>query len=72
MIDEVVRNPEQIVPERYGRSVYQSKKRFDDGKVYLVRIIVEPGDSLRIITSIARRGSRNIGHDHEGDLRLQC
>ena len=48
-VSDIVQNPEQIIPERHGRVVYQSKARFD-GKLYLVRVIAEPGSVLRIVT----------------------
>ncbi|NLE68458.1 MAG: DUF4258 domain-containing protein [Lentisphaerae bacterium] len=39
--DEVLRHPEQIVIERASRKTYQSRIDFGDGKVFLVRVIVD-------------------------------
>jgi hypothetical protein len=37
----VLRVPEEIVPGYGGRTVYQSVHQFEDGKTYLVRVIVD-------------------------------
>ncbi|MBZ0321271.1 MAG: DUF4258 domain-containing protein [Anaerolineae bacterium] len=48
-IDEIMTNPQQIVEADGGRKIYQSKIEFD-GKIYLVRLIVEETDPATVIT----------------------
>ena len=40
LLDSVMENPEQVVPEYGGKTAYQSKLDFGDGKIYLLRAIV--------------------------------
>ncbi len=48
-VDKVMLSPEQILSEHSHRKVYQS--RIDmDGKLYLVRVIVEMSDPLTVVT----------------------
>ncbi len=50
--DKVLRHPEQIVLERTPRKAYQSRVDFGDGKVFLVRLIVdETADPAVVITA---------------------
>ncbi|MFZ4826471.1 MAG: DUF4258 domain-containing protein [Phototrophicaceae bacterium] len=49
LIDRVIRTPEQIIESYSGRKVYQSMVEID-GKLYIVRAIVEETHPLRIIT----------------------
>ena len=41
---ESLDDPEQIVPERFGRKCYQSQKVFPNSRTYLVRVIVDMKD----------------------------
>lgn len=52
--DEVLRQPEQIVLERTGRKAYQSRAGFDDGKVFLVRLIVDETKSPAVVVTAYR------------------
>ena len=40
LLDSVLENPQQVVPEYGGRKAYQSKLDFGGGKIYLLRAIV--------------------------------
>jgi len=41
LLETVLREPQQIVPERMGRSAYQSQLDFGTGKIHLLRAIVD-------------------------------
>lgn len=49
VLDDVLRAPTQIVVTHSGRKAYQSQVHID-GKLYLVRAIVEETDPLTVIT----------------------
>ncbi len=52
MADEVLRRPQQIVPERDSRAAYQSKVDFSDGRTFLLRLIVdEATDPVMVVTA---------------------
>lgn len=40
LLNSVLENPQQVVPEYGGRKAYQSKLDFGGGKIYLLRAIV--------------------------------
>ncbi|MEE9295844.1 MAG: DUF4258 domain-containing protein [Phycisphaerae bacterium] len=40
LLDSVLENPQQVVPEYGGKKAYQSKLDFGGGKTYLLRAIV--------------------------------
>jgi hypothetical protein len=49
-VRDVVNNPEQIVPEKHGRTCYQSRKDYF-GEVFLLRVIVdESSDPAAVVT----------------------
>lgn len=51
-VDEVLRRPEQIVIERSSRKAYQSRVDFGNGKVFLVRLIVDDtADPAVVVTA---------------------
>lgn len=51
-IQAVVVSPEQRLQDRPGVSIYQSRVRFEDGKMYLVRVFVaEESEPPVIITA---------------------
>ena len=41
VVEDVLANPQQVVPMLLGQSVYQSRVDFPDGRTYLVRAIVD-------------------------------
>jgi len=50
-IESVLTNPQQIVPASGGRKAYQSKFGLPDGRIMLVRAIVEEEhDGLVVVT----------------------
>ena len=53
VIHEVVTNPEQKVPEKDGRTAYQSRINFG-GKVFLVRVIVADTDNPATVVTAYR------------------
>jgi hypothetical protein len=40
-LDRVIAEPQQVVPVGEGRRVYQSQLDFGDGKIYLLRVVVD-------------------------------
>ena len=51
LLDSVMERPGQVVPAYGGKSAYQSQMRFDDGKMYLLRAIVdETGSPVKVVT----------------------
>ncbi|MBE9139126.1 DUF4258 domain-containing protein [Nodosilinea sp. LEGE 07088] len=53
----VLQNPQQVVDERDGRRAYQSQLEFANGKIYLVRAIVD-GDTEPTVMVTVYRTSR--------------
>jgi len=49
MLEAVMESPGQIVDTYDDRKVYQSRMTIN-GKLYVVRAIVEPGDPLTVVT----------------------
>jgi hypothetical protein len=47
--ESVLNNPQQIIEADEGRKAYQSQVEFE-GKMYLVRAIVEEGDPVVVVT----------------------
>ena|ERR1017187_1665346 len=73
---ETVVNPEQIVPERFGRKCYQSRKVFPNGRTYLVRVIVDKKDippTVRTVYATSKiakywRARMKVTYDQEVDI----
>ena len=53
VIHEVVTHPEQKVPEKEGRTAYQSRVDFG-GKIFLVRVIVAGTDNPATVVTAYR------------------
>ncbi|MFZ4677924.1 MAG: DUF4258 domain-containing protein [Nodosilinea sp.] len=53
-LDRVLQSPQQIVNERDGRRAYQSQLDFTNGKVYLVRAIVDEGFEPSVVVTVYR------------------
>jgi hypothetical protein len=53
MLEAVLNSSEQRVPDEAhaGRWIYQSRVRFDDGKLYLLRIVVTEEEPRTVITA---------------------
>ena len=41
VVEDVLTNPQQVVSTLLGRSAYQSRVDFPNGRTYLVRVIVD-------------------------------
>ena len=69
MLESVLENPQQVLPERGGKKAYQSQLDFGGGKIFLLRAIVDetvdPPWSSRF-TGPAR--SVNTGGQYESNL----
>jgi hypothetical protein len=51
MLESVLENPQQVLPERGGKKVYQSQLDFGGGKIFLLRAIVdETVDPTMVVT----------------------
>ena len=53
-IEAVVNQPQQIVPNAEGRKVYQSKLRITDGRIMLIRLVVEESDDGLVVVTVYR------------------
>jgi hypothetical protein len=53
MVEAVLNGPEQRVPDEShaGRWIYQSRIRFDDGKLYLLRVVATGEKPPTVITA---------------------
>lgn len=54
MADEVLKSPQQVVPERGSRHAYQSKADFGDGRVFLLRLIVDDSTNPAVVVTVYR------------------
>ncbi|HPO09287.1 MAG TPA: DUF4258 domain-containing protein [bacterium] len=51
MVENLMTSPQQIVPEYDGKAAYQSQFLFENGKIYLLRAIVdELADPCVVVT----------------------
>lgn len=51
LLESVLQQPQQIVSEKRGRKAYQSQVDFGDGRIFLLRAIVEDDvDPANVIT----------------------
>lgn len=55
----VLRQPQQIVPERPPRKAYQSKVDFGDGRTFLLRVIVDDTVEPAIVVTLYRTSKIN-------------
>ena len=53
-LDEVLQQPEQIVAQYGWEKVYQSRLDFGEGKIFLVRVIVDDTVSPAIVVTVYR------------------
>ncbi len=49
LVDAIIHSPDQVLDAHSSRRVYQSKVEIGD-KLYVVRVIIEKSDPLRVIT----------------------
>lgn len=50
----ILENPQQIVAGRVGRKVYQSQLISGDGKVYLVRVVLDDDKMPPVVVTVYR------------------
>lgn len=54
MVDMVLQNPQQVVPERDNRNAYQSQLDFGDGQLFLLRAIVDDTITPAVVVTVYR------------------
>jgi hypothetical protein len=54
LVDNVMQNPQQIVPEYGGKRAYQSQLDFGKGKIYLLRAIVDDTFDPALVVTVYR------------------
>ena len=54
LLDSVLENPQQVVPNYGGRKAYQSKLDFGGGKIYLLRAIVDDLVNPATVVTVSR------------------
>ncbi|MFM5983957.1 MAG: DUF4258 domain-containing protein [Sphaerospermopsis kisseleviana] len=54
LVESVLENPQQILLEREGRKVYQSKIDFGTGKLFLLRVIVADDVDPTVVITVYR------------------
>ncbi len=53
LVDEVLEKAEQVVPERAGKTAYQSQQNIG-GKMFLVRVIVDDSVDPAVVVTVYR------------------
>lgn len=53
-VESVLDSPQQILLEREGRKVYQSKVEFGNGKIFLLRVIVADDVDPKVVITVYR------------------
>ncbi len=53
-LDQVMANPQQIVPERGNKKAYQSQVDFGSGRIFLLRAIVVDIISPAVVVTVYR------------------
>jgi hypothetical protein len=53
-VEEVLRQPQQIVPERPPKKAYQSQVDFGSGRIFLLRVIVDDTVEPAIVVTLYR------------------
>ncbi len=56
LLESVLKNPGQVVPERGGKKAYQSQIDFGQGKVFLLRAIVDDSVDPAVVITAYRTG----------------
>ena len=58
LVDTVMQKPQQIIPVRRNRKAYQSQLDFGDGRIFLLRAIVDDTLEPAVVVTIYR--TKNI------------
>ena len=53
-LNKVLEQPQQVVPAQSGRKIYPSQLDFGEGKIYLVRVIVEDKNEQATVVTVYR------------------
>ena len=53
-VEEVLRLPQQIVPERLPKKAYQSQVNFGGGRMFLLRVIVDDTVEPAMVVTVYR------------------
>jgi hypothetical protein len=54
LVDDVLRSPEQVVPEQNGRVAYQSRVEMDRGQIFLLRVLVAESADPAVVVTVYR------------------
>ena len=54
LLESVLQQPQQVVPEREGKKAYQSQLDFGGGKIFLLRAIVDDEVDPAIVVTVYR------------------
>ncbi|MBF2004696.1 MAG: DUF4258 domain-containing protein [Chlorogloeopsis fritschii C42_A2020_084] len=54
LVESVLDNPQQIVPEKEGRKAYQSQVDFGDGKINLLCVLVADDVDPKVVITVYR------------------
>ncbi len=54
LLETVLQNPQQVVPEHGGKKAYQSQVDFGEGKIFLLRAIVDDKVEPAIVITVYR------------------
>ena len=54
LLDQVLREPQQVVPGQGGRKAYQSQLDFGDGTIWLLRAIVDERVAPPMVITVYR------------------
>ena len=54
LLDQVLQNPQQILPERDGKKIYQSQVEFGGSKLFLLRAIVNDAVEPAVVVTVYR------------------
>ena len=58
MLESVLNNPQQVVIEREGKKAYQSQIDFGEGRMYLLRVLVNDALHPAVVVTVYR--TRNV------------
>ncbi len=54
LVEDVLQNPQQIVPGSPGYQVYQSKVDFGSGQIFLLRVVVTTNTDPVVVVTVYR------------------
>jgi hypothetical protein len=54
LLDQVLQNPQQILPERGGKKIYQSQVGLGGSKLFLLRAIVNDAVEPAVVVTVYR------------------